>query len=91
MLVTSIIFMQKSGFTAFLCFIYPVLFLINKFCESLHFLFCSSAILTHIKQCQTMRHKPNNDFFLHETKYLENVINFSLIFESTLWHVQTKA
>ena len=62
MRVTSIIFMQKPGFTAFLYFIYPVLFLINKFCESLQLLFRYIAIFMHIKQCQIMRHKPNNDF-----------------------------
>ena len=75
--VTSIYFYIKPGFTAFLYFIYPFLFLINKFWESMQFLlFRNIAIFMHVKQCQLMRHKPNNDFC---TKQIENVINSTVV------------
>ena len=77
--VTSITFIQKPGFKAFFYFIYPVLFLINKFCESLQFLlFRIIAISMHIKLCQIMRHKPNNDFCAKQSilKMLLTSINF---------------
>ena len=46
--VTFIIFIQKPGFTAFLYFIYPALFLKIKFCERLQLLlFRDNAIFMH--------------------------------------------
>ena len=62
--VAFIIFIcTKAWIISFLVCCLSGLFLINKFCASLRFLlFRYTSIFMHIKQCQIMSQKPNNNF-----------------------------